>query len=107
MNFGESKTKRKTRFNAHFEGFYRLKGMDEWLNCYIYDVSETGAAIRVNQTLLEKDKLDIKIKSEETPVIEALVVNTSNQKVGVKFLTENSAEIIKVIIEDLYKNIKL
>ena len=55
----EEKNRKKTRFLANFDGLYRFSKTKELLDCYIYDISETGTLIRMKQTLVIGDILEI------------------------------------------------
>lgn len=87
--------RRETRFIARIDGYYRLKNTTEWLDCYIYDISESGASLSVKQILLRSDQMEICLdKDDKTNIIIAIVANVSNHVVGVKFVSHNAQKII-------------
>lgn len=95
----ESKRK-EPRFTARFDGFYRLKNSTKWLECYIYDISESGASLSIKQILLRSDQLEICLNKEDrSNVIIGVVANVSNHVVGIKFISKNAQDIIDAAIE--------
>lgn len=96
----KEKNRKKTRFIANFEGSYRLKNSSDWLNCYIYDISETGTLIRMKQTLIIGDLLEICLDIDNRKdIILGIVANVQGQVAGIEFNTLNIHKIIDKSIE--------
>ncbi len=96
----EMKDRKNTRFTANFDGLYRLRNQYEWLECYIYDISETGALIKMNQTLLKDDIVEICLDLEQkSDVIIGVVANIKGQVAGIHFTTKNINSIVNKAIE--------
>lgn len=103
----DANNRKEPRFIAHFDGFYRLKNNTEWLDCYIYDISASGASIRTNQTLLRSDQLEICLdKEDKTNVIIGVVANSSGHVVGVKFVSKNAESIIDEAVKTAIRKTK-
>ena len=94
------KNRQKTRFQANFEGYFRLKNNLEWQDCYIYDISESGTLIRIKQTLIVEDILELCLDIDNIDdVILGKVANVQGQVAGVEFSTKNINVIIDSAIE--------
>lgn len=95
------KYKRKnTRFIANFEGSYRLKNSKHWEDCYIYDISEKGALLRIKQFLIKGDELEICLDIENREdIILGNVVNIQGQVAGVEFETTDINRIVDSALE--------
>lgn len=92
--------RKEPRFIARFDGFYRLKNTTEWLDCYIYDISSSGASLSVKQTLVRSDQMEICLnKEDKSNVIIAIVANVSHHVVGIKFVSQNAEEIIEKAVQ--------
>lgn len=106
--FMEEQNRKKTRFQANFEGYYRLKNNIDWYDCFIYDISETGTLIRMKQTLIVDDELEICLNSEDkSDVIQGKVANVKGQVAGIQFSTKNVSEIIEKTIERAFKKSRI
>ncbi|OQY40416.1 MAG: hypothetical protein B6229_01815 [Spirochaetaceae bacterium 4572_7] len=100
----EIKDRKKTRFMAHFDGFYRLKNSQEWFDCYIYDISESGAQIRIRQLLVVGDKLEICLNPEiRTQYLTATVANEKGQLIGIEFTNNQLKSIIDSAVQKAFK----
>ncbi len=94
------KDRKKTRFIANFDGFYRLRNQIDWQDCHIYDISETGTLIRIKQSLIVDDWIEICLDIEnKTDVIIGKVANVQGQVAGIKFDTKNVHEIVDRAID--------
>lgn len=103
----DATNRKEPRFIAHFDGFYRLKNNTEWLECYIYDISTSGASIRTSQILLRSDQIELCLdKEDKTNVIIAIVVNVSAHVVGVKFVSKNAESIIDEAVKTAMRKTK-
>lgn len=99
------KNRKNTRFIANFDGAFRLKGSYEWQDCYIYDISESGTLIRMKQSLLVDDELEICLNINNlSDVIEGRVANVSGQVAGIEFITTNVRTIVDRAIEKAFSN---
>ncbi len=99
----EEKNRKKTRFLANFDGLYRFSKTKEWLDCYIYDISETGTLIRMKQTLVIGDILEICLDSENTKdIIIGKVANVKGQVAGIEFTSKNIQPIIDKAIDSAF-----
>ncbi|MGL1890342.1 MAG: PilZ domain-containing protein [Spirochaetaceae bacterium] len=96
----EFKNRKETRFIANFDGFYRLENTYEWLECYIYDISESGTLLKIKQPLFKDDRVEICLNTDDTDdIITGTVVNTKGQIVGIELTTKNASDIIKSSID--------
>ena len=87
--------RKNTRFVANFDGYYRLANDPVWEDCYIYDISETGALLRIKQSLIIGDKLEICLDIDnKKDAIHGVVANVQGQVAGVKFETTGVDEIV-------------
>ncbi|MBN2618274.1 MAG: PilZ domain-containing protein [Spirochaetales bacterium] len=94
------KDRKKTRFIANFDGVFRFKGSTDWQNCYIYDISETGTLIRMKQTLIVGDILEISLDHDDkTNIITGKVANVSGQVAGVEFISGEVGKIVDKAIK--------
>lgn len=101
----EEKNRKKTRFQANFDGYFRLKNSIDWQNCYIYDISETGTLLRIKQTLLPGDELEICLDSESRKdIIEGRVANVQGQVAGVEFTTKHIEKIVSRAIDKAFSS---
>lgn len=99
------RNRKKTRFIANFDGCFRLKGSYEWQDCYIYDISETGTLIRMRQSLLVDDEVEICLNINNlTDVIEGRVANTHGQVAGIEFITQNVGPIVDRAIDKAFSD---
>ena len=100
----EIKDRKKTRFIAHFDGFYRLRNDGEWYECYIYDISESGAQIRIKQLLIIGDEIEICLDPEiSTQYLTATVANEKGQIIGIQFTNNQLKSIIDSAVQKAFK----
>ncbi len=102
--FMTEKNRKNTRFQANFEGYFRLKNSREWQDCYIYDISESGTLIRIKQSLIVDDILELCLNTEnKEDVISGKVANVQGHVAGIEFSTKNVHIIIDRAIERAFK----
>ena len=82
------------RQSVDIEGFYYYASL--WHPCHIYDLSVGGAALKLNQSFIEGDKILLKFHSSDRDIIQSTVVNVDGQRIGIKFEANES---IRKIIE--------
>lgn len=100
----EEKVRKEPRFIAHFDGFYRFKNSLDWHDCFIYDISDSGASIRLNQTLVVGDQIEVALdKYNRSSIITAIVANVVGQSVGVKFKSHDADEIIDLAMKKAFE----
>lgn len=98
--FMTEKNRKKTRFQANFEGYFRLKNSLEWQSCYIYDISESGTLIRIKQSLIVDDILELCLDIDnKDDIISGKVANVQGQVAGIEFSTKNINVFIDRAIE--------
>lgn len=96
--------RKEPRFIAHFEGFYRFKNTSEWYDCFISDISDSGANIRLNQSLIIGDQIELCLdKEEKDNVIAGIVANVMGQSVGVQFNSKDTEEIIDLAVKKAFE----
>lgn len=96
----EKYNRKKTRFIANFDGYYRLQNSVDWEDCYIYDISETGALLRIKQTVIIGDILEICFDIDnKNDVIVGTIANVQGQVAGVEFETTHINDIVDRAIE--------
>lgn len=99
------KSRKEPRFIAHFDGYYKLNSDAEWHPCYIYDISDSGASIRLNQTLVIGDIIEISLDEDyKSHVIPATVANVVGQSVGIMFKDNDADEIIDLAVKKAFNN---
>jgi len=102
--FMNEKFRKKTRFQANFDGYFRLRYADKWQDCYIYDISESGTLLRIKQTLVVGDELEICLDINNTnDVIVGTVANVQGQVAGIEFKTKNINLIVDRAIERAFE----
>lgn len=95
--------RKEPRFVAHFDGFYRFKNTSEWHDCFISDISDSGANIRLNQSLIIGDQIEICLDVDhKDKVISGTVANVMGQSVGVKFSSKDADEIIDLAVKKAF-----
>lgn len=96
----KEQNRKKTRFQANFDGYFRFKNSLDWQSCYIYDISETGTLLRIKQILVIDDELEICLNAEDkSDVIYGKVANVQGQVAGIEFTTTNINQIVDRAIE--------
>lgn len=97
--------RKEPRFIAHFDGYYRFPEETEWHSCFIYDISDSGASIRLNQTLIIGDIIEISLDEDyRTNIITATVANVVGQSVGLMFNPHDANEIVDLAVKKAFNN---
>lgn len=72
------------RKTVDIDGYYNFS--ETWHACKIYDLSVTGAGLRINQVFYPGDTIKLKIGIRENyRVVEAYVTNVTGTRIGVRF----------------------
>lgn len=72
------------RKTVDIDGFYNFA--ETWYPCRIYDLSVSGAGLRINQVFYPGDTIKLKLGIRENyRIIEATVVNVVGTRIGVRF----------------------
>ncbi len=72
------------RKTVDIDGFYNFA--DNWYPCRFYDLSVTGAGLRINQVFYPGDTIKLKIGiRDDYRIVEATVVNVVGTRIGVRF----------------------
>lgn len=104
----KEKNRKDTRFQANFDGYYRLVNSLDWLECFIYDISSSGTLIRVKQTLLVDDELEICLNSEDrSDIITGKVANVLGQVAGIEFTSKNVNQIVNKAIDRAFSKARV
>jgi hypothetical protein len=87
----------RSRQSVNIEGeYYYAK---TWTRCEIYDLSAHGAALKLKQSFVVRDKIQIRIGDIVNHVFEARVVNVNGCRTGIAF--EDMTDQGKAAIENM------
>lgn len=76
----------KTRFTLKMRALYSSAYSEVWHDCEIYDISEDGACININQYLLPGDEVLLQIVTEHRRIyLKSEVKYTLCPRTGIKF----------------------
>ncbi|NNM66894.1 MAG: PilZ domain-containing protein [Spirochaetales bacterium] len=76
--------RRAPRKKVDIEGWYNYS--DNWYPCKIYDLSVSGAGLKINQFFISGDIIRLKFGvREDFRIVEAIVVNANGTRIGVRF----------------------
>ncbi len=114
MNFSFANRRKQIRASININVSYstskirvRNKLDDCWINCELYDISESGLSLRVKQCLVLNEPIKIKIMIEKKRYIyNALIKNVNAQRIGVKYLElgDGQKDSIKTLITNELRN---
>ena len=95
--------RRYHRYIVDIDGYYFFSL--KWNKCRIYDISQSGACLRVQQIFLKNDIIKLRLLEELEFVIRAKVVDINGTRVGIEFenLSEDDEKQIMRIIKDYRK----
>ena len=61
-----------------------------WIKCDLYDISESGISLKINQTMLPGDNIKLKIVTiKDEQIVDAVINNVNGQRIGAKFINMN------------------
>jgi hypothetical protein len=64
-----------------------------WIKCDLYDISENGIGLKINQTMLPGDYIKIKVETlKDEQIVDALINNVNGQRIGAKFINMNISQ---------------
>ena len=93
------------RFYVNEEIQYKFHG--KFINCILFNISESGVLLKTNQVFIKGDIINILINLEnnfESLTLKAEVVHVNNQYIGLKFLhlTKNDIYLIREYISEKF-----
>ncbi len=104
----EEKNRKEPRFIAQFDGYYRLGQDFDWYPCFIFDISDSGASLRLNQTMIKGDEIEICLNpNNENDAIPAKVANVSGKAVGIQFTASNGRKIIELASKKAFEKARV